>query len=56
METENPHIGSAFDSFPAEEGMLEEVARQARERVIEWQNQRIRQEEHPEESRMDHRG
>ncbi|PAV70460.1 hypothetical protein WR25_18122 [Diploscapter pachys] len=33
----NPHIGSNFDDFLAEEGILEEVTAAALKRVIAWQ-------------------
>jgi DNA-binding Xre family transcriptional regulator len=33
----NPHIGSDFDDFLAEEGRLEEVTAAALKRVIAWQ-------------------
>lgn len=33
----NPHIGSSFDSFLAEEGILEDTAALAAKRVIAWQ-------------------
>ncbi|XQA59957.1 XRE family transcriptional regulator [Xanthomonas sacchari] len=33
----NPHIGSSFDSFLAEEGILEDTAALAAKRVISWQ-------------------
>ena len=34
---DNPHIGSGFDDFLAEEGILEEVTAIATKRVIAWQ-------------------
>lgn len=33
----NPHVGSDFDDFLAEEGMLEEATAVAVKRVIAWQ-------------------
>lgn len=33
----NQHIGSNFDDFLAEEGLLEEVTAKAMKRVIAWQ-------------------
>ena len=33
----NPHVGSGFDEFLAEEGMLEEATAIAVKRVIAWQ-------------------
>lgn len=33
----NPHIGSGFDDFLQEEGILEEVTAVATKRVIAWQ-------------------
>lgn len=33
----NEHIGSAFDDFLAEQGLLEEVSATALKRVIAWQ-------------------
>ncbi|OYQ34805.1 Fis family transcriptional regulator [Niveispirillum lacus] len=37
MEEKHPHIGSSFDDFLAEEGMLERVNARALKRVIAWQ-------------------
>lgn len=34
---DNPHIGSGFDDFLAEEGILEEATAIATKRVIAWQ-------------------
>ena len=34
---ENPHIGSSFDEFLAEDGQLDEAAAVAVKRVIAWQ-------------------
>jgi antitoxin HicB len=33
----NPHIGSSFDDFLEEEGLLEEVTATAMKRVLAWQ-------------------
>lgn len=33
----NKHIGSSFDDFLAEEGLLEEIAAAAIKRVVAWQ-------------------
>lgn len=35
--SDNPHIGSSFDDFLAEEGLLEECQAQAVKRVLSWQ-------------------
>lgn len=35
--TGNRHIGSAFDDFLAEEGILDEVGAVAQKRVLAWQ-------------------
>lgn len=37
MSKHNPHIGSNFDDFLEEEGMLEEATAVAIKRVIAWQ-------------------
>lgn len=37
MEETHPHIGSSFDDFLAEEGILERVNARALKRVIAWQ-------------------
>ncbi|MEJ2633201.1 MAG: XRE family transcriptional regulator [Acidihalobacter sp.] len=37
MTRQNPHIGSDFDDFLAEDGVLEEVSARAIKRVIAWQ-------------------
>lgn len=37
MEEKHPHIGSSFDDFLAEEGILERVNARAMKRVIAWQ-------------------
>jgi antitoxin HicB len=37
MEEKHPHIGSSFDDFLAEEGILERVNARAQKRVIAWQ-------------------
>lgn len=37
MEDKHPHIGSSFDDFLAEEGILERVNARALKRVIAWQ-------------------
>lgn len=33
----NPHLGSKFDDFLAEDGLLEEVTATAMKRVLAWQ-------------------
>lgn len=42
----NRHIGSNFDDFLAEEGVLEEVTATAMKRVIAWQIQREMKAQH----------
>ncbi|HEX4293084.1 MAG TPA: hypothetical protein VHZ29_03025 [Rhizomicrobium sp.] len=37
MTKKNPHLGSKFDDFLAEEGLLEEVTATAMKRVLAWQ-------------------
>ena len=37
MTNNNPHIGSSFEDFLAEEGLLEECTNMAIKRVIAWQ-------------------
>lgn len=37
MAKRNPHIGSDFDDFLADEGLLEETTALALKRVIAWQ-------------------
>ena len=37
MKQHNSHIGSDFDDFLAEEGLLEEASARAIKRVIAWQ-------------------
>ena len=37
MRTNNPHVGSSFDAFLAEDGILEDVSAVAVKRVIAWQ-------------------
>jgi antitoxin HicB len=37
MRTNNPHVGSDFDAFLAEDGILEEAGAAAVKRVIAWQ-------------------
>jgi antitoxin HicB len=37
MSKQNPHIGSSFDDFLSEEGLLEEATAVAIKRVIAWQ-------------------
>jgi antitoxin HicB len=37
MSKRNPHIGSSFDDFLAEDGLLEEATAVAIKRVIAWQ-------------------
>lgn len=39
MAKSNPHVGSNFDDFLAEEGLLEEATARAIKRVIAWQFQ-----------------
>jgi hypothetical protein len=38
----NPHLGSKFDDFLAEEGLLEEVTAAAMKRVLTWQIVQLR--------------
>lgn len=40
----NPHIGSDFDDFLVEEGILEEVTAVATKRVIAWQIEKAMEE------------
>lgn len=42
---QNPHIGSDFDDFLAEEGLLEEVSALAIKRVVAWQLQAAMKEQ-----------
>lgn len=37
VKKKNPHLGSKFDDFLAEEGLLEEVTATAMKRVLAWQ-------------------
>jgi DNA-binding Xre family transcriptional regulator len=37
MAKSNPHVGSSFDDFLQEEGLLEDVTAVAVKRVIAWQ-------------------
>lgn len=37
MRTDNPHVGTSFDAFLAEDGILEEANAVAVKRVIAWQ-------------------
>lgn len=37
MAKRNPHVGSSFDDFLSEEGLLEEATAVAVKRVIAWQ-------------------
>ena len=37
MSTDNPHLGSSFEDFLAEEGIREEAAIHAVKRVLAWQ-------------------
>src|SRR5207245_7006771 len=37
MTKKNPHIGSSFEDFLAEEGLLEECTNAAIKRVVAWQ-------------------
>jgi len=37
MIKKNPHIGSSFEDFLAEEGLLEECTNAAIKRVVAWQ-------------------
>jgi len=41
----NPHIGSTFDDFLQEEGLLEEVTAQAIKRVLAWQIQQAMEQQ-----------
>ncbi|MNZ81658.1 hypothetical protein D3C78_1003340 [compost metagenome] len=42
----NPHIGSDFDDFLAEQGLSEEVSAAALKRVIAWQIAEAMKEQH----------
>lgn len=42
--SENPHIGSSFESFLEEEGILEESTNKAIKEVIAWQLQQAMRE------------
>jgi antitoxin HicB len=44
MTKNNPHIGSSFEDFLAEEGLLEECTNAAIKRVIAWQVEQAMQE------------
>ena len=44
MTKNNPHIGSSFEDFLAEEGLLEECTNTAIKRVIAWQVEQAMQE------------
>ena len=37
MTKKNPHIGSSFEDFLAEEGLLEDCTNAAMKRVVAWQ-------------------
>jgi antitoxin HicB len=37
MTKKNPHIGSSFEDFVAEEGLLEDCTNTAMKRVVAWQ-------------------
>ena len=44
MTKKNPHIGSSFEDFLAEEGLLEDCTNAAMKRVVAWQVERAMQE------------
>jgi antitoxin HicB len=44
MTSKNLHIGSSFEDFLAEEGLLEECTNTAMKRVIAWQIEQAMQE------------
>ena len=48
----NPHIGSDFDQFLEEEGILQEVEIVAAKRVIAWQIAEIMKKEHISKTAM----
>jgi len=48
----NPHIGSSFDEFLEEEGILEEVRITALKRVLVWQLQQEMQKQELTKSQM----
>ncbi|MGA1625648.1 MAG: helix-turn-helix domain-containing protein [Prochlorothrix sp.] len=50
--TNNPHIGSSFDEFLEEEGILEEVRITALKRVLVWQLQQEMQKQGLTKSQM----
>lgn len=52
MTRKNPHIGSDFDEFLAEEGILGEVEIAAAKRVIAFQLQQAMEREHLSKSAL----
>ena len=44
MTKKNPHIGSSFEDFLAEEGLLEDCTNAAMKRVVAWQLEQAMQE------------
>jgi hypothetical protein len=44
MTKKNPHVGSSFEEFLDEEGLLEECTNTALKRVIAWQVEQAMQE------------
>ena len=52
MNTQIQHIGSDFDDFLGEEGMLEEVEAVAIKRVIAYQVSRFMEEQHLTKTEM----
>ena len=44
MTKKNPHIGSSFEDFLAEEGLLEDCTNAAIKRVIAWEVEHAMQE------------
>jgi antitoxin HicB len=52
MTGKNPHVGSDFDEFLAEEGILTEVEIAAAKRVIAFQLQQAMEEQHLSKSAL----
>lgn len=49
---ENPHLGSSFDDFLDEEGILEEATAAAVKRVLAWQIEQAMKERHLSKTAM----
>lgn len=44
MKTENPHLGSSFDEFLSEDGLLDSSREVATKRVLAWQLTQLMEE------------